>query len=164
MKRDATLGATTGMLALLAATYRDATGHLMQLRFLVLGAALGVAVISDIRERRIPNRIVLPAAAACAGVDGLTSATTGLFPAVAMVLALSALAFAKPSALGMGDIKLALLIALAIPARAVWALVVGLLLAVAAGTAWAAIRSESPLHTRVALAPFLAAATVIALT
>ena len=36
------------------------------LRLALLGAALGAVVESDLTERRIPNRIVVPAALACA--------------------------------------------------------------------------------------------------
>ena len=48
------------------AVYATSSGPLTLLRLTLLGAALGAVVESDLGERRIPNRIVVPAAAACA--------------------------------------------------------------------------------------------------
>src|SRR5438094_321145 len=73
--------------------------------------ALHAAAVYDLRERRIPNRIVVPAAILCLGLTLLSGVRLATLTAgVAIVAALLALSLARPAALGMGDVKLALLI------------------------------------------------------
>jgi leader peptidase (prepilin peptidase)/N-methyltransferase len=152
------------MLTLAAETSHSAIDPPAHARILLLGAALGAVIVYDLRERRIPNRLVLPAAAACGLINALTSTPVSQFaPAAAMVLILAAIAFVKPDALGVGDVKLTLLIALAVPSTAARAVIAGLILATAVGMSMALTRREPVLRARVALAPFLAAGTVLAL-
>jgi leader peptidase (prepilin peptidase) / N-methyltransferase len=131
-------------------------------RLAVVGAALAAAAVIDLRERRIPNRIVLPAAGACAVLAGPAILRHSL-AALALVAVLLLLALVQPAALGMGDIKAALLIALALGAAAVPALVIGLGLAAAVGAACVLRRGRSAFATALPLAPFLAAGAAVAL-
>jgi hypothetical protein len=57
---------TVGALILPLAVLRVGLGTLEAAKLAILGAALGQLAVYDLLERRIPNRIVLPAAAACA--------------------------------------------------------------------------------------------------
>ena len=67
MRRTATIGAglSAGLLFASAGIRLDAEA-LELARLSILGAALGAVVVVDIADRRIPNRIAVPAAAACA--------------------------------------------------------------------------------------------------
>jgi leader peptidase (prepilin peptidase) / N-methyltransferase len=92
-------------------------------RLTLLGAALGAVVESDLGERRIPNWIVVPAAAACAAAWAASGiALFALVEGFVLVGALLALSLARPEALGMGDVKLALLLVLGLDGRAMVAL------------------------------------------
>ena len=89
---------------------------LTMLRVGICGGALSAAALVDLRERRIPNRIVLPATAACAvlaAIAGSASLRAVVAPLL-LTTALLVLALARPSALGMGDVKASLLITLAL--------------------------------------------------
>jgi leader peptidase (prepilin peptidase)/N-methyltransferase len=103
-------------------------------RLTLLGVALGAVVESDLFERRIPNRTVVPAAFACAAAWAASGiALFALAEGLVLVLALLALSLFRPEALGMGDVKLALLLVLGLDGRAVVALLVALALAAAFG-------------------------------
>jgi prepilin signal peptidase PulO-like enzyme (type II secretory pathway) len=131
-------------------------------RLIVVGAALGAVTAVDLRERRIPNRITLPAAAICALLAGPEALRHSLL-ALALVGVLLLLAFAQPAALGMGDVKQALLISLALGAAAVSALLLGVLFAAAVGIIVVVCRGRAAITTALPLAPFLAAGAVAAL-
>ncbi len=74
---NAAITAAAGGLALLLGGLLLGLGDLAPLARLALcGAALGGAVAFDLRERRIPNKLVLPAAAGCLAL----SAWTGVRP------------------------------------------------------------------------------------
>jgi leader peptidase (prepilin peptidase)/N-methyltransferase len=134
-------------------------------RLLILGAALGVLVVFDVRERRIPNRIVLPAAAAC----GALSLTQGLQPndtrlciaGAALLAVLLVVSIASPATLGMGDVKLALLILCALNSLAVIALLVAVELYMVVAFALVIGRGRSALGTSLPLAPIIAAGCLI---
>jgi len=130
-----------------------------------IGVLVVLSVI-DIRTRRLPNRILLPAAAV------VFAAQLALEPERALEWSLAALgAFAalyvvaaiNPGGLGMGDVKLVLLLGAALGWEVLAALVVGFLLAAVAGAAmimrggWGARKSTLP------LGPFLAAGGIAAL-
>ena len=131
-------------------------------RLTLAGAALAVVALIDLRERRIPNRIVLPAALVCATLAGPASLRHGL-PALALVGILLTLALLQPAALGMGDVKQALLVAVALGAAATSALLLGLALAALAGLLLTVRDGRSALHAALPLAPFLGAGAVVAL-
>ena len=165
MNTRAAFGACVGACILIAATAHSGTDPLSLIRSLVAGAALGAIAVYDVYERRIPNRLVLPATAACTAITGLSSGIpiAAAVAAAVVVLTLAAIALAKPGALGMGDAKLALLIAVAFPSRAALAVILGLGGAGVVGIAVGRRRSQLVREARVALAPFLAAATVAVL-
>jgi leader peptidase (prepilin peptidase)/N-methyltransferase len=140
------------------------SGTLAFARLALCGAALGAVAAVDLAEHRVPNRIVLPAAVACAAVthaggDSLRGAASG----VALVALLLVLSLAWPAVLGMGDVKLALLIAVGLDGGAPRALVLGLLLAALAGLVLLALGGRQAWRRALPLAPFLAAGALAAL-
>lgn len=121
MRRTALIYAATGAVGLLAASSRFNLGVLAVARLLILGGALGVLALYDMRERRIPNKIVLPATAVCAMIslaEGVHPSAQ-LFLSIGVVLGFLGVSLAAPAMLGMGDVKLALLILSALDAFAV---------------------------------------------
>ena len=161
--------------ALIAATIGSATfanvgvlahaGPLALARLAVLGAALFAVALFDLAERRIPNRIVLPAAATCAALTLDTGAPLSLLAGFATILALLIVSLRWPAALGMGDVKLALLLVLGLDGDALRALALGLVLAALAGVALVLRRGRTTWRTSLPMAPFLvvgALLTVIA--
>lgn len=161
--------------ALIAATIGGATfasvgvlahaGPLALARLAVLGAALGSAALFDLAQRRIPNRIVLPAAATCAALTLAAGAPLSLLAGVVTVLFLLVVSLRWPAALGMGDVKLALLLVLGLDGDALRALALGLLLAALAGVALLIRHGHRAWRTSLPMAPFLvigALLTVIA--
>lgn len=133
-------------------------------RLAVLGAALGAVVVIDLREHRIPNAIVLPAATACAALLAVERAALGpLVPGLVLVAILAAVSLAAPAALGMGDVKLALLLALGIGADAVTALSAGFVLAAVYAVVLLARYGGRAARTALPLAPFLATGALGAL-
>jgi leader peptidase (prepilin peptidase) / N-methyltransferase len=130
----------------------------------LLGAALGALVTSDLTERRIPNRIVVPAAAACAALSAAAgTASFALVEGLVLVAALLALSLARPQALGMGDVKLALLLVLGLDGRGPLALLIALALAAGFGLLLMARHGRAAGARRLPLAPFFAAGTLLAL-
>ena len=150
-------GATFGLLGAFHGT--DTVGLV---RLALAGGALAAAATIDMREHRIPNRIVLPALVACALLAGPEVLRQGLV-ALALVAVLLVLALVQPAALGMGDIKGALLVAVALGAAATSAILLGLLFAATVGIGLTARRGRRELTTALPLAPFLAAGATIAL-
>jgi len=133
-------------------------------RLTLLGAALGAVVDSDLFERRIPNRIVVPAAFVCAAAWAASGiALMALAEGLVLVLALLALSLSRPEALGMGDVKLALLLVLGLDGRAVVALLVALALAAGFGLLLLVRFGRSAASRKLPLAPFFAAGALIAL-
>jgi leader peptidase (prepilin peptidase) / N-methyltransferase len=161
MKTTVSLVAIAG--AALFASIGVLTGgtQLTLARLAVCGAALAAAALIDLREHRIPNRIVLPAAAACAllGLDTLRHSLSAL----ALVGLLLVLALVQPAALGMGDVKGAFLVAIALGAAATPALLLGLALAALTGIALTLSEGRTALASALPLAPFFAAGATIAL-
>ncbi|MDH2444379.1 prepilin peptidase [Amnibacterium sp. CER49] len=86
--------------------------------YLVLAAAAVVLSIVDLAERRLPDRIVLPTAVAVGGalvldgfLDGRPGVAVGvLLGAAGMFTLFLALAVASHGQVGMGDVKLALVV------------------------------------------------------
>lgn len=135
------------------------------LRVSICGGALAAAALVDVRERRIPNRIVLPAAAACALLAAI--AGQGALRAVAAPLLLTtgllALALMRPGAFGMGDVKASLLITLALGHTATVAIMLGLALAALTGIALITRHGSAALRRALPLAPFLTIGALLAL-
>lgn len=163
MTRVAAICAGAGALLLLAAGVKFAPGPLALARLLVLGGALGLLALHDIREHRIPNRIVLPATAVCAALslaEGIQP-SAGLYLGAVLVALLLAVSLAAPAALGMGDVKLALLILCALDGFASLALLIAFELYMVAAVALLIRRGRAALGTSLPLAPIIAASCLI---
>jgi Flp pilus assembly protein protease CpaA len=134
-------------------------------RLSVLGAALFAVAFFDLTQRRIPNRIILPAAVACAALTLATGAPLSLIAGLAAIVVLLIVSLRWTAALGMGDVKLALLLVLGLDGDAMRALALGLVLAALAGVALVMRRGRAAWGASLPLAPFLlvgALLTVIA--
>ena len=133
-------------------------------RLALLGAALGAIVDCDLTERRIPNRIVVPAAAACATLSaGAGIASLALVEGLVVVACLLALSLVRPEALGMGDVKLALLLVLGLDGRGPPALLIALALAAGFGLLLIVRHGRAGGSYHVPLAPFFAVGALLAL-
>jgi leader peptidase (prepilin peptidase)/N-methyltransferase len=129
-------------------------------------AVLAVLSAVDIAERRLPNRIVLPSAAA------VLVAQTALFPdrslewmlaAAGAALGLFVAYLAWPGALGMGDVKLGLLLGATLGSAVVSALLVGFLAAAIFALALLARHGLGARRRTIPLGPFLALGGIAAL-
>lgn len=132
----------------------------------LLVAVLVPATVTDLRERRIPNPVTASGAAA-AIVLGLLLDPAGqpvrLVVAAAVVLLLLALRHPRPAGLGLGDVKLAGVLALCLGP----VVVVALSVAFAAGGAVAVVVAlrggrRALRTTTVPFGPYLAAGAVVA--
>jgi leader peptidase (prepilin peptidase)/N-methyltransferase len=127
-------------------------------------AALVAVSATDFEHRIVPNRIVLPAAAA------VLVAQTALHPSVEWVLAalgaatfLFAAAFAYPKGMGMGDVKLALLLGAMLGRTVPVALMLGMLAALVPAIVLVARHGSAARKMGLPFAPFLALGGVAAL-
>jgi leader peptidase (prepilin peptidase)/N-methyltransferase len=129
-----------------------------------LCAALVAVSATDVERRIIPNRIVLPAAAV------VLAANTLLHPSVewaaagfgaALFLFLAALAY--PGGMGMGDVKLALLLGVALGRTVPVALMVGTVSALAPSAVLFARHGSAARKMKIPFGPFLAFGAVVAL-
>ena len=127
-------------------------------------AALVAVSATDLEHRIVPNRIVVPAAAV------VLLAQTGLHPSVEWVLAgfgasgfLFAAALAYPRGMGMGDVKLALLLGVMLGRTVPIALMLGMVTALIPSIGLVARHGASARKMGIPLAPFLALGGVVAL-
>jgi leader peptidase (prepilin peptidase)/N-methyltransferase len=133
-----------------------------------VGAFFCVALVAvsatDVERRIIPNRIVLPAAAV------VLAANTMLHPSVewaaaglgaAFFLLLAALAY--PGGMGMGDVKLALLLGVMLGRTVPVALMVGMLSALVPSVVLFARHGSAARKMRIPFGPFLAFGGVVCL-
>jgi leader peptidase (prepilin peptidase) / N-methyltransferase len=118
----------------------------------------------DLEHRIVPNRIVLPATGA------VLAAQTLLHPSPEWALGalaasgfLFAAALVYPAGMGMGDVKLALLIGAALGKAAAVALVVGMFAALVPGLYLLARHGSSARTMGIPYAPFLALGAIVAL-
>ncbi|HUJ92384.1 MAG TPA: prepilin peptidase [Gaiellaceae bacterium] len=118
----------------------------------------------DLEHLIIPNRIVLPAAAI------VLAANTALHPSPEWILAavgasgfLFAAALAYPRGMGMGDVKLALLMGAALGRTVPVALMVGMLAAIVPGIVLIARHGSAGRKMKIPFGPFLAFGAVVAL-
>jgi leader peptidase (prepilin peptidase)/N-methyltransferase len=118
----------------------------------------------DIEHRIVPNRIVLPATAV------VLVAQTLLHPSVEWVLAsfLAALflflpALVYPAGLGMGDVKLALLLGAMLGREVAVGLMLGLLFAFVPSIVLLAVKGREARKIALPFAPFLVAGALVAL-
>jgi leader peptidase (prepilin peptidase)/N-methyltransferase len=125
---------------------------------------LAVVSVVDVRRRIIPNRIVLPAAAI------ILAARTIVHPSVVWLVAgagaagfLLPAAIARPGGMGMGDVKLALLLGVAVGRTVPLALVVALAAAAVPSIALLVRHGARGRTIGIPFAPFLALGGVVAL-
>ena len=126
--------------------------------------ALVAITVTDFERRTIPNRIVLPCAAVVLAVN------TALRPSpewaiagfgAALFLFLAALAY--PGGMGMGDVKLALLLGAALGRTVPVALMTGMVAALVPSFVILARHGRKGRKMRIAFGPFLALGGVVAL-
>src|SRR5215471_5157826 len=127
-------------------------------------AALVVVTATDLEQRIVPNRVVLPAAAAVLALD-----TVWHLSPVWAIGALGAAGFlflavlAYPGGMGMGDVKLALLIGALLGRTTPVGLLLGLVFALIPSVVLFARHGVGARRLAIPLAPFLAAGAVVAL-
>jgi leader peptidase (prepilin peptidase) / N-methyltransferase len=120
----------------------------------------------DLVERRIPNRIVLPATAVLLlGHVWLDSGRTVEFVLAAVLAALFLLLplFIYPAGMGMGDVKMALLLGAGLGSAVLAALFAGLFASFFAALFLLATRGRAARKTAIPFAPFLAFGGLVAL-
>jgi leader peptidase (prepilin peptidase) / N-methyltransferase len=127
-------------------------------------AALVAVSATDIERFVIPNRVVLPAAAVVLAAQTLLHPsvewTAGGFGASAFLL-LAALAY--PAGMGMGDVKLALLLGAMLGRTVPVALMGGMLAALVPSVVLLARHGSAARKMRIPFGPFLALGGVVAL-
>jgi leader peptidase (prepilin peptidase)/N-methyltransferase len=127
-------------------------------------AAFVVVTATDLERRIVPNAVVLPAAAAVLALQ------TASHPSVEWALGaagaagfLFAALLAKPGGMGMGDVKLALLIGALLGRTTPVGLMLGLLFAVVPTVVLIARHGAAARKMKIPFGPFLAAGAVVAL-
>jgi leader peptidase (prepilin peptidase)/N-methyltransferase len=136
--------------------------------YAVLAACFCIVLVAisaiDIEHRIVPNRIVVPAAAVALAAQ-LVRAPSVEWPlgALAASLFLFVAALAYPRGMGMGDVKLALLLGAFLGRTVAVALMVGLLAALVPAIFLLATRGAAARKTAIPFAPFLALGAVVAL-
>jgi leader peptidase (prepilin peptidase)/N-methyltransferase len=126
--------------------------------------ALVAVSATDIEHQIIPNKIVLPAAVI------VLAANTALHPSPVWALAalgasgfLFAAALAYPKGMGMGDVKLALLMGAALGKTVSVAMMIGMVAALVPGIYLLARHGQAARKIRIPFGPFLALGSVVAL-
>ena len=126
--------------------------------------ALVVITVTDLERRVIPNWVVLPAAVlVLAGRMAVDLSPVWAIAALAGSLFLFLAALAYPGGLGMGDVKLALLLGAALGATLAVGLMVGMLLALIPSVVLLARHGSAARKMAIPLGPFLAAGGIVAL-
>ena len=152
------------------------TAALVSACFLVFGLTADAAIaaffcavlvtisVTDLERRVIPNWVVLPAAAI------VLAARTAVHPSPSWAIAAAAgsaflllAALAKPGGMGMGDVKLALLLGAALGVALPVGLMAGMLAALVPSIVLFARHGAAARKMRIPLGPFLAGGAVLAL-
>jgi leader peptidase (prepilin peptidase) / N-methyltransferase len=153
---------TTGVLAACCVLAFGATWH--TLAATVFCVALVVISATDIERRIVPNKIVLPAAAIVlvlmeAWRLSIEWPLAGLGAALFLFLA----ALAYPRGMGMGDVKLALLLGVAVGRYVPIALFAGMVFALVPSAVLFARHGSAARKMAIPFAPFLAVGGLLAL-
>lgn len=127
-------------------------------------AVLVVVTATDLSHRIVPNRVVLPAAVI------VLAAQTALHPSPEWALGalgasgfLLAAAIAYPAGMGMGDVKLALLMGAMLGRTVAVALMLGMILALVPSVVLVARHGSAARKIGIPFAPFLALGSILAL-
>jgi leader peptidase (prepilin peptidase) / N-methyltransferase len=127
-------------------------------------AVLVVVSAIDLEHRIVPNRIVLPAAAVALVVQtALQPSAEWALAAFGAALFLFAAAIAKPGGMGMGDVKLALLLGAVLGRDVVVALMLGMLAALIPSALLFARHGLAARKHTIPFAPALAVGSLVAL-
>jgi leader peptidase (prepilin peptidase)/N-methyltransferase len=127
-------------------------------------AVLVTLSVIDARHRIVPNRIILPAAAATLAAHTLLDPSLEwLFGAAGAAGFLFLAVLAYPKGLGMGDVKLALLLGAMLGAAVSVALLVGFLAALVPAVVLFARYGSAARKMAVPLVPFLSLGALVAL-
>ena len=127
-------------------------------------AALVVVTATDLERRIVPNAVVLPAAAAVLALRTISHPSpVWAIGAVGAALFLFLAALAYPGGMGMGDVKLALLIGALLGRTTPIGIFLGLLLALVPSIVLLARHGLGARRLAIPLAPFLAAGAMVAL-
>jgi prepilin signal peptidase PulO-like enzyme (type II secretory pathway) len=125
---------------------------------------LVVLSVIDVNHRIVPNRLVLPAAAATLVAHTLIDPSPAwLVWALVASGALFLVVLAYPKGLGMGDVKLALLLGAMLGASVTVALMIGLFAALVPAAVLVSRHGGAARKMGVPLVPFLAFGSVVAL-
>ncbi len=130
----------------------------------VFCGALVVVSATDLTHRIVPNRVVLPAAVVVLAL--MTWADPGPEWAIAgagACLFMLAAALAYPRGMGMGDVKLALLMGVALGRTVTLALLLGMITALVPAIVLLARHGSKARKMAIPLAPFLALGSMVAL-
>jgi leader peptidase (prepilin peptidase)/N-methyltransferase len=126
--------------------------------------ALVAVSATDIRKRIIPNRIVLPAAAlVLVGMTAVEPSPQWAIGALGASAFLFVALLAYPSGMGMGDVKLALLLGAATGWYAPVALMVGMVSALVPSAVLLARHGAAARKMAIPFGPFLALGGIVAL-
>ncbi len=128
-------------------------------------AVLVVLSVIDIETRRLPNVIVLPTAALVLAARLLTAPdewATWLGAGLGAFACFFLLALVYPAGMGMGDVKLVLLLGFALGSAVLPALMVGTLAAALAGAAMLAREGRDARRRTIPFGPFLAFGAIAA--
>jgi leader peptidase (prepilin peptidase) / N-methyltransferase len=127
-------------------------------------AVLAVLSVIDIEQRRLPNAIVVPAAVAMLAAQITVAPERTLewvLAAIGAFLGMLVFAVVRPGGLGMGDVKLALLLGAALGQDVLLALVIGSAAGAVYGLALIARHGAAGRRMHIAYGPFLAAGAAI---
>ena len=127
-------------------------------------AVLVVLSAIDVQHRIVPNRIVIPSAGvALAAHSAIDPSLAWLAWALAAAAALFLVVLAYPKGLGMGDVKLALLLGAMLGASVTVALMLGLFAALVPSAVLVSRHGAVARKMGVPLVPFLSVGAVVAL-
>lgn len=126
--------------------------------------ALVVVTATDLERRIVPNLVVLPAAAAVLALQTASDPSVEwILGAIGAAGFLFAAALAYPGGMGMGDVKLALLIGALLGRATPVGLMLGLLFAFVPSAVLLARHGMQARKMKIPFGPFLAAGAVVAL-
>jgi leader peptidase (prepilin peptidase)/N-methyltransferase len=127
-------------------------------------AALVAVSVTDFERHIIPNRIVLPAAATVAAAQtALHASPEWAIAAFGAALFLFLAALAYPAGMGMGDVKLALLLGAMLGRTVPVAMMVGMIAALVPSVFLLVKHGQAARKMRIPFGPFLALGGVVAL-
>jgi leader peptidase (prepilin peptidase) / N-methyltransferase len=130
----------------------------------VFCAALVVVTATDLTHRIVPNLVVLPAAAiVCVLMTAAEPSPEWAIAGLGAAAFLLLVALSYPGGMGMGDVKLALLMGVALGRTVAVALPLGMVLALVPAAVLFARHGSGARKMAIPFAPFLALGSVIAL-